>query len=65
MPHGVHDIYTQTYKVYSINKGEVTPITLTKRTRDMLAILDSKKEMYEGIVLRLIDFTKMLTTRGD
>ena len=36
--------------------GDVTTIKLRKKTRDALAELGSKKETYEDVIRKLIDF---------
>lgn len=36
--------------------GEITTVKLSKKTRDKLAELGSKKETYEDIIQRLIVF---------
>jgi len=38
--------------------GEITTVKLSKKTRDRLAELGSKKETYEDIIRRLIEFYK-------
>jgi len=36
--------------------GEITTVKVTKRTRDRLAELGNKKETYEDVISKLIDF---------
>ena len=38
--------------------GRVTTVKILKRTRDRLADVGKKKETYDGIINRLIDFYK-------
>ena len=38
--------------------GEITTVKVTKRTRDRLAELGNKKETYDEIINRLIEFYK-------
>jgi len=36
--------------------GEVTTVKVTKRTRDRLAELGNKKETYDDVISKLIEF---------
>jgi len=38
--------------------GEVTTVKVTKRTRDRLAELGNKKETYDDVISKLIEFYK-------
>jgi len=44
--------------------GEITTVKLSKKTRDRLAELGSKKETYEDIIRRLIEFYKKTIEKG-
>jgi hypothetical protein len=44
--------------------GDITTIKLSKKTRDKLAELGRKKETYEEIIERLVDFYRKNTLKG-
>jgi hypothetical protein len=44
--------------------GDITTIKLSKKTRDKLAELGRKKETYEEIIERLVDFYRKNALKG-
>jgi len=48
--------YSRIPSILECSLGEITTVKVTKRTRDRLAELGNKKETYEDVISKLIEF---------